>query len=128
MLRPVYWFPGLLQVREPYVSRHQPSGVVGASRDDEVESPRPGRLSRRKEEAMSACAEESLSVPSGVAPANEESEGIEETGDGDDEELDAFCQRVVVVSVRADGRRVRDTAAKSVRGVMKDMLVTEGNE
>jgi hypothetical protein len=52
---------------------------------------KPGRLSRRKEDAISACAEESLSDASGVEPANEERDGMDETGEEDEDA--SFCQR-----------------------------------
>lgn len=62
-----------------------------------------------------------MSDASGVDPANEESEGIDETGEEDEDA--SFCQRDADVNGRADGRSVRATEVKSVLGVMKDMLV-----
>lgn len=87
--------------------------------DDEVLEP-PGRAFRRKEVAMSDWADDSFGSSRDVVdPANEESEGIAETGGVEG----AFARRGVVLIGRARGRDVLAIAERNVRGEKKDMLI-----
>jgi hypothetical protein len=103
-------------VRCWYVSRHHDSAVGEVASGPFAEEEEVGKALRRKEVAMSDCADESFDGSLDVVdPAKDARDGIEETGPP------AFARHGVLLNGRAR-RGVRAIAEKRVRGVKKDMV------